>query len=107
MEMQVKTRYYFIRISISKIKVLVRIWSSWNACALLAWISNGEVTMENGIMVQKNVSHSVMSDLAIPWTVAHQVPLSRQEYWSGLPFPSLGDLLNPGIEPGMTQQYHF
>ena len=39
-----------------------------------------------------------------PWTIAHQVPLSmqftRQEYWSGLPFPSPGDLLNPGIEPG-------
>ena len=38
-----------------------------------------------------------------PWTVAHQDPLSmefsRQEYWSGLPFPSLGDLLDPGIEP--------
>ena len=38
-----------------------------------------------------------------PWTVAHQVPLSigfsRQEYWSGLPFPSPGDLPNPGIEP--------
>ena len=39
-----------------------------------------------------------------PWTVAHQAPLSmeffRQEYWSGLPFPSPGDLPNPGIEPG-------
>ena len=38
------------------------------------------------------------------WTVASQAPLSigfsRQEYWSGLPFPSPGDLLNPGIEPG-------
>ena len=38
----------------------------------------------------------------IPWTVAHQAPLSmglsRQEYWSGLPFLSLGDLPNPGIE---------
>ena len=38
-----------------------------------------------------------------PWTVACQAPLSmgfpRQEYWSGLPFPSLGDLPNPGIEP--------
>ena len=37
------------------------------------------------------------------WTVAHQAPLSmgfsRQEYWSGLPFPSPGDLPNPGIEP--------
>ena len=42
--------------------------------------------------------------LAIPWTVAHQDPLSmgfsRQEYWSGLLFPSPGDLPNPGIEPG-------
>ena len=37
------------------------------------------------------------------FTVAHQAPpsigLSRQEYWSGLPFPSPGDLPNPGIEP--------
>ena len=41
--------------------------------------------------------------LATPWTVAHQAPLSmgfsRQEYWSGLPFPSPGDLPNPGIKP--------
>ena len=40
---------------------------------------------------------------AIPWTIAYQAPLSmefsRQEYWSGLPFPSPGDLLNPGIKP--------
>ena len=38
-----------------------------------------------------------------PWTVAHQAPLSmgfsRQEYWGGLPFPSPGDLPDPGIEP--------
>ena len=38
-----------------------------------------------------------------PWTVAYQAPPSmgffRQEYWSGLPFPSPGDLPNPGIEP--------
>ena len=38
-----------------------------------------------------------------PWTVARQAPLSmgfsRQEYWSGLTFPSPGDLPNPGIEP--------
>ena len=37
------------------------------------------------------------------WTVVHQAPLSmeffRQEYWSGLPFPSPGDLLDPGIKP--------
>ena len=38
-----------------------------------------------------------------PWTVAHQAPqslgFSRQEYWSGLPFPSPGELPDPGIEP--------
>ena len=41
--------------------------------------------------------------LETPWIVASQAPLSmelsRQEYWSGLPFPSPGDLPNPGIEP--------
>ena len=39
----------------------------------------------------------------IPWTVAYQAPpsmeFSRQKYWSGLTFPSPGDLPNPGIEP--------
>ena len=37
------------------------------------------------------------------WTIAHQTPLSmgfsRQEYWSGLPCPPQGDLLEPGIKP--------
>ena len=41
--------------------------------------------------------------LLTPWTVAYQTPLSmefsKQEYWSGLPFPSPGDLPDPGIEP--------
>ena len=49
------------------------------------------------------LSHSVVSDSVTPWTVAHQAPLSmgfcRQEPWSGLSFPSPGDLPNPGIEP--------
>ena len=38
-----------------------------------------------------------------PWAVAHQAPLSMDsstQYWSGQPFPSPGDLPNPGIEPG-------
>ena len=43
---------------------------------------------------------------ATPWTVAYQAPpsmaFSRQEYWSGLPFPTPGDLPNPGIEPRST-----
>ena len=47
--------------------------------------------------------HSVVSDSAIPWTVAPQAPLSmefsRQEYWSGFPCPPPGDLPKPGIEP--------
>ena len=50
-----------------------------------------------------------------PWTVAHQAPLSmgfsRQEYCSGLPFPSAGDLPNPGIKhaslatPGLAGRF--
>ena len=44
-----------------------------------------------------------MSDSATPWTVAYKALLSmefsRQEYWSGLPFPSPGHLPDPGIEP--------
>ena len=50
----------------------------------------------------KSLSHVRL--IATPWTVARQAPLSmgfsRQEYWSGLPFPSPGNLPNPGIEPG-------
>ena len=42
---------------------------------------------------------------ATPWTVTYQAPPSmgffRQEYWSGLPFPSPEDVPNPGIEPGL------
>ena len=46
---------------------------------------------------------SVVSDSVTPWTVAHQAPLSiefsRQDYWSGLPYPSPGGLPDPGSEP--------
>ena len=53
--------------------------------------------------LEKSVKVSVASDSVNPWTVARQAPLSmrfsRQEYWSGLPFPSLGNLANPGLEP--------
>ena len=48
-------------------------------------------------------SLSCVSLFAVPWTVAYQAPpsmgFSRQEYWSGLPFPSPGDLPNSGIKP--------
>ena len=50
-------------------------------------------------------SHQVASNsFATPWTVAHEahpsMGISRQEYWSGLPFPSPGDLPDPGIKSG-------
>ena len=49
----------------------------------------------------KSLSHIRL--FATPWTIAYQVPpsmgFSRQEYWSGLPFPSPGDLPYAGIEP--------
>ena len=51
-------------------------------------------------------SRSVVADSCDPQTVAHQGPLSlrysRQEYWSGLPFPSPGDLPDAGVEPGSS-----
>ena len=51
----------------------------------------------------KEKSLSCVQLFATLWTVAHQVPpsmgFSRQEYWSGLPFPSPGDLSDPGIKP--------
>ena len=50
------------------------------------------------------LSLSAVSDFATPWTSAHQallsIGVSRQEHWSGLPFPSPRDLPDPGIVPG-------
>ena len=49
-------------------------------------------------------SFSPVQLFVTPWTVTYQAPwsigFSRQEYWSGLPFPSPGDLPNPGIKTG-------
>ena len=48
---------------------------------------------------------------ATPWTVAHRAPLSmgfsRQEYWSGLPFPPPGDLPDPGLNPYLLYLLHW
>ena len=50
------------------------------------------------------VAQSCLTLFVISWTVVHQASLSmgfsRQEYWSGLPFPSPGDFPEPGIKPG-------
>ena len=58
---------------------------------------------EQGPLKVKMKSLSHVRLFATPWTVDYQAPpsmeFSRQECWSGLPFPSPGDLSNPGIEP--------
>ena len=63
----------------------------------------GILPNECGCQSHSCESCSVVSNSLTPWTVACQAPLSmefsRQECWSGLPFPSTSDLPNPGIEP--------
>ena len=60
------------------------------------WKDTYWITLFGGLVTKLGLT------LVTPWAVAHQAPLSmgfsRQEYWSGLPFPSWGDLPNPGIE---------
>ena len=61
---------------------------------------SGWLSTEVVVVVVQSLSHVQVS--VTPWTVAHQAPLSmgfsRQEYWSGLPLPSPGDLPDPRIE---------
>ena len=64
----------------------------------------GEVMSIWGLFILVVKSFSRVRLFLTPWTVAHQAPpsvgFSRQEYWSGLPFPSPGDLPHPGTEFG-------
>jgi len=59
--------------------------------------------LEKCLQIPCVLSHSVVADSVTLWAIAHQVPLSkgfsRQEQWSGSPYPSLGDLPNPWMEP--------
>ena len=89
--------------------------NSWNVCYIFrSYISHNYQTHDKTERIfmtlvwldcfkVKVKSLSCVRLFATPWTVAHQAPpsmgFSRQEYWSGLPFPSPGDLPNPGIEP--------
>ena len=61
-------------------------------------------TMSQDLKEVKKKSLSHVRLFVTPWTVAHQASLSmefsRQEYWSGLPFPSPGDRPHPGIGSG-------
>ena len=71
-------------------------------------IADGDCSHEikRHLLLGRKVKVKLLSHVrlfATPWTIAHQAPpsmgFSRQEYWSGLPFPSPEDLPNPGIEP--------
>ena len=70
-------------------------------CVLKARSDQDQDHVASKELCARMLSHGQLS--ATPWTVACQAPLSmglsRQEYWSGLPCPSPGDLPNPGIEP--------
>ena len=66
------------------------------------WMGLEIITLSE-VICASSLSHVGLS--VTPWTVAHQAPLSMgfsgQEYWSGVPCPPPGDLLNPGINPGL------
>ena len=75
-------------------------------CFILAhlnWMGPGLEPGQVNVKVKVKLLSPVQL-FATPWTVADQASpsmgFSRQEYWSGLPFPSPGDLPDPGIEPG-------
>ena len=69
-----------------------------NDSNMIEWKANSLVGTVNCVR-----SCSVMANSVTPWTVAHLVPLSvefsKQEYWSGLPFPTPGILLTQGSNP--------
>ena len=63
-----------------------------------------DISLETFFFMLLLFSRSLVSNSsATPWTVVCQAPLSmkfpRQEYWGGLPFPSAGDLPDPGVTP--------
>ena len=91
-------------------KVVVCLWKK--ICVFDKLCSGmSDSAMSIGLMLrnQSNASKQAIAQscrlFVIPWTVVYQASLSmgfsRQEYWSGLPFPSPGDLPDPGIEPSL------
>ena len=111
------------RVSLSS--VLSHLWGCSISCSMIPSSPSGESGVRGGQSFSKtHFTESMITDakclaqcvcvcvltrfsrvwlFVIPWTVDHQAPLSmgfsRQEYWSGLPYPPQGDLPNPGIEP--------
>ena len=68
------------------------------------WMDLESVILNEVVRQRRSEVKSLSRVRLFVWTVAYQAPLSmgfsRQQYWSGLPFPSPGDLPNPGIEAG-------
>ena len=85
-------------------KISFAVFGSFRSCH--RWFRKKEKNFILIAYLSKCVSCSVVSDSLPPWTVACENPLSmefsRQEYWSGLPFLSPGDLSDPGIKPRST-----
>ena len=92
---------YGVTQSRTRLKRLSSSSSSLIYASLMAQLEKNLLAMQEKVKVK---SLSRVQLFATPWTVAYQAPLSmgfsRQQYWSGLPFPSPGDLPDPGIEPG-------
>ena len=81
-------------------------------CCLLRELKLGLCNRQHMYIRMCGLSHfSHVQLFATPWTIACQAPLSmgfsRQEYWSGLPFPSPGDLPNPGLNPHLSRLLHW
>ena len=70
----------------------------------VTWMDLKSVILNEVVRQRRSEVKSLSRVRLFVWTVACQAPLSmgfsRQQYWSGLPFPSPGDLPNPGIEAG-------
>ena len=64
----------------------------------ISWVSGTCSFCPDVLLFPSEVSLSCVQFFATPWTT-QSMEFSRLEYWSGQPFPSPGDLLNPGIEP--------
>ena len=79
------------------------------ACYSLWGRKESDMTEQPNWMTLSCFSHVRL--FVTPWTIAHQAPLSkrfsRQEYWSGLPFPPPGDLPHPGIELPLSHLLHW
>ena len=87
------------------------IYHCWHFClkyhreeSLVFYRLHGAIVTQTPYL-QRNHVHAQLYQIAIPWTVAHQAPLSmgfsKQECWSGLPFPSPVDLPDQGSNPSL------